>query len=52
MKLLRINVNGHLLTRYSANPDDFHIWVVAYDEILLYHYDPESKQELMEWKQD
>lgn len=52
MKLSRINVNGHLLTRYSANSDDFHIWVVTYDEILLYHYDPESKQELMEWKQD
>ena len=50
MKQSRVTISGAMLTRYNANPDDFHFRVVTCDETWLYHYDPESKQESMEWK--
>ena len=48
MKLSRVTISGALLTRYTANPGDFHFRVVTCDETWLHHYDPE--QESMEWK--
>ena len=50
MKQSRVTISGAMLTRYNTNPDDFHLRVVTCDETWLYHYDPESKQESMEWK--
>ncbi|XP_048259394.1 histone-lysine N-methyltransferase SETMAR-like [Haliotis rufescens] len=50
MKLSRVTISGALLTRYNANPDDFHFRIVTSDETWVYHYDPESKQESMELK--
>ena len=50
MNQLRVTISGASLTRYNANPDDFHFRVVICDETWLYHYEPDSKQELMEWK--
>ena len=50
MKQSRVTISGAMLTRYNTNPDDFHFRVVTCDETWLYHYDPESKQESMEWK--
>ncbi|XP_048243687.1 histone-lysine N-methyltransferase SETMAR-like [Haliotis rufescens] len=50
MKLSRVTISGALLTRYNANPDDFHFRIVTSDETWVYHYDPESKQESMKWK--
>ncbi|XP_071083734.1 histone-lysine N-methyltransferase SETMAR-like [Haliotis cracherodii] len=50
MKLSRVTISGALLTRYNANPDDFHFRIVTSDETWVYHFDPESKQESMEWK--
>ena len=49
MKQSRVTISGAMLTRYNTNPDDFHFRVVTCDETWLYHYDPESKQESMEW---
>ncbi|XP_048251006.1 histone-lysine N-methyltransferase SETMAR-like [Haliotis rufescens] len=50
MKLSRVTISGDLLTRYNANPDDFHFRIVTSDKTWVYHYDPESKQESMELK--
>ena len=50
MKQSRITISGAMLTRYNANPDEFHFRLVICDETWLYHCDPESKQESMEWK--
>ena len=49
MKLSRVTISGAMITRYNANPD-FHFRLVTCDETWLHHYDPESKQESMEWK--
>ncbi|XP_067667447.1 protein GVQW3-like [Haliotis asinina] len=48
MKLSRVSVSGAMLTRYHANPEDFHFRIVTCDETWLHHYDPGSKQESME----
>ncbi|XP_067649098.1 histone-lysine N-methyltransferase SETMAR-like [Haliotis asinina] len=50
MKLSRVNISGAMLTRYHAKPEDFHFKIVTCDETWLHHYEPESKQESMEWK--
>ncbi|XP_067687143.1 histone-lysine N-methyltransferase SETMAR-like [Haliotis asinina] len=50
MKLSRVSISGAILTRYHANPEDVHFRTVTCDETWLHHYDPESKQESMEWK--
>ena len=50
-KLFRVAISGALLILYNTKPDDFHFRVVTCDEIWLYYYNQESKQESMEWKQ-
>ncbi|XP_067660295.1 histone-lysine N-methyltransferase SETMAR-like [Haliotis asinina] len=45
LKLSRVSISGAMLTRYHANPEDFHFRIVTCDETC-----PESKQESVEWK--
>ena len=35
---------------FRRDPNDFLSWLVAIDETWLYHYDPEKKQQSMEWR--
>ena len=35
---------------FRRNPNDFLSLLVTMDEIWLYHYDPETKQQSMEWQ--
>ena len=48
------NVNGasHLnkFGIFSGNPSDFLSRLVTMDETWLYHYDPETKQQSLEWR--
>jgi len=49
------NVNGDIsLSKFSKffrrDPNDFLSRSVTMEEIWLYHYDPETKQQLMEWR--
>ena len=36
---------------FRRDPNDFLSRLVTMDEIWLYHYDPETKQQSMEWRQ-
>jgi len=40
-----------LLESFRHNPNNFLSWLVTMDETWLYHYDPETRQQLMEWQQ-
>jgi len=35
---------------FRRDPNDFLSWLVTMDEAWLYHYDPETKQQSMEWR--
>ncbi|XP_067653277.1 histone-lysine N-methyltransferase SETMAR-like [Haliotis asinina] len=50
MKQTRVTISNSMLTRYNKNPADFYFRLVSCDETWIHHYDPESKQESMEWK--
>ena len=39
-----------LLEFFLRDPNDFLSWLVTMDETWLYHYDPETKQQSMEWR--
>jgi len=39
-----------LLEFFRSDPNDFLSWLVTMDETWLYHYDPETKQQSMEWR--
>ena len=39
-----------LLEFFRRYPNDFLLRLVTMDETWLYHYDPETKQQLMEWQ--
>jgi len=39
-----------LLEFFRHDPNDFVLRLVTMDETWLYHYDPEIKQQLMEWR--
>ena len=39
-----------LLEFFRRDPNDFLSWLVAIDETWLYHYDPETKQQSVEWR--
>jgi len=39
-----------LLEFFWCNPNDFLLRLVTMDETCLYHYDPETKQQSMEWR--
>ena len=35
---------------YNANPEDFHTRIVTGDETWLHHWNPDTKNESMQWK--
>lgn len=47
----RVRKARALLRRYRDDPDNFVDRVVTGDEVWLFHWDPESKQESMEWRE-
>jgi len=49
------NVNGtsrlsNFLEFFRLDPNDFLSRLVTMDETCLYHYDPEAKQQSVEWR--
>jgi len=42
--------SDQLLEFFRRDPNDFLSWLVTMDETWLYHYDPETKQQSMEWR--
>ncbi len=50
-KQFRADTSLELLHRYNADPLGFLMRVLTGDETWVHHYDPESKQESMEWRQ-
>ena len=49
-KRLRCQSSDQLLEFFRRDPSDFLSRLVTIDEIWLYHYDPETKQQSMEWR--
>ncbi len=45
----RVESSRELLDIYNADPEDFRARLVTGDETWLHHWDPESKQESMQW---
>jgi len=50
VKIMRVwtQTSNHNLELYRADPDKF--WYVTMDETWAHHFDPEMKQESMQWK--
>lgn len=46
----RVDISQENLHRIQADPDNFYSRCVTGDETWLRHFDPESKQESMQWK--
>jgi len=46
----RVDICKELLSWYERDVDDFCARIVTGDETWLHHWDPESKQESMQWK--
>ena len=49
-KRQRCQSSEQLLEFFLRDPNDFLSRLVAMDETWLYHYDPETKQQSMEWR--
>lgn len=49
-KHCRMEASRELLDLFNSNPDDFMARLVTGDETWLHHWDPETKQESMQWK--
>ena len=49
-KQRRIELSQQCLSRYEKDGDDFLNRVVTCDETWVWHYEPESKRQSMEWK--
>jgi len=49
-KRQRWQSSEHLLEFFRRDPNDFLSRLVTMDETWLYHYDPETKQQSMEWR--
>jgi len=49
-KRQRCQSSEQLLEFFRRNPNDFPSQLVTMDETWLYHYDPETKQQSMEWQ--
>ena len=49
-KRQRYQASEQLLEFFRPNPNDFLSRLVTMDETWLYHYDPETKQQSMEWR--
>jgi len=43
-------VSQELLAEYLANPESFLRHLVTQDETWVYHFDPETKTQSMQWK--
>ena len=50
-KRQRCPSSEQLLEFFRRDPNDFLSRLVTTDETWLYHYDPETKQQSMEWRQ-
>jgi len=50
-KRQRCKLSEQLLDFFRCDPNYFLLQLVTMDETLLYHYDPETKQQSMEWRQ-
>jgi histone-lysine N-methyltransferase SETMAR len=50
MKQNRVECSREVLTCMQADFDDFYSRLVTGDETWIHHWDPESKQESMQWK--
>jgi len=49
-KTSTVPVSEQLLEFFRRDPNDFLSRLVTMDETWLYHYDPETKQQPMEWR--
>jgi len=49
-KLQRCQLSEQLWNFFRSDPNDFLSLLVTMDETWLYHYDPETKQQSMEWR--
>jgi len=49
-KRKRCQSSEQILEFFRCDPNDFLSRLVATDETWLYHYDPETKQQSMEWR--
>jgi len=49
-KRQRCQLSEHLLEFFRPDPNDFLSRLLTMDENWLYHYDPETKQQSMEWQ--
>jgi len=48
-KLQRCHSSEQILEFFRRDPNDFLLRLVTTEETWLYHYDPETKQQSMEW---
>lgn len=46
----RVHSSRLMLGLYNENPDQFERRIITGDECWLYHYDPESKRDSLEWR--
>ena len=51
MRLQRVNITKDNLEFMQADEPLFQRRIITGDETWLYHYDPESKSQSMEWRQ-
>ena len=49
-KRQRCQSSEELLEFFGRDPNDFQSQLVTFDETWLYHYEPETKQQSMEWR--
>jgi len=49
-KYQRCQSSEQILEFFQRDPNDFLLRLVTMDETWLYHYDPETKQQSMEWR--
>ena len=49
-KLRRVQISKRLLDMYFEDEENFISRFVTMDETWVFHYDPESKQQSMEWR--
>ena len=49
-KSFRVETSTELLALYDTNPDDVLSRIVTGDETWIHHWDPNTKQESMQWK--
>jgi len=50
LKSFRVETCSELLAIYSATPDNVLSRIITGDEKWIHHWDPDTEQELMQWK--